>query len=352
MSTKSNNQRATLVTIFFFLSIILSLVLYALFHGRIKQNPPGTVGNTAGNLNNTGLFCEHNGTVYFANAYDNGTLYSMNADETNVRKLSNAQVQYINAGGDYLYYYQSDTAREKDLGSITRSLGLYRFDTKGKKAACLKRNPCMYVTLVDNTLYYLYFGNKDGATLYQIDTDKKNEQETIDELVNPVCVQNGVIYYNGTADDHYLYSYDTATSASSLIWEGNLWNPVIWDDYVYYMDVSNNYRLCRRLLTSPGESADIEILTTDRIDMFNLSGDYIYYQKSSQTEPALKRMRIDGSENEIIAEGVYQNINITSYYVYFNEYGAPYPIYKTPVGGAPNVTEFTAARDAVTEHNP
>lgn len=41
------------------------------------RQSPETVGNTAGNLNNSGYFCEYDGTVYFANAYDSNTLYSM-----------------------------------------------------------------------------------------------------------------------------------------------------------------------------------------------------------------------------------------------------------------------------------
>lgn len=346
MSTKSQKRRSNILLVLVLFVILLLLILYTLLHGRIKPNPPGTIGNTAGNLNNAGLFCEHEGVVYFANAYDNGTLYSMNIDETNMKKLSNAQAQYINAGGRYLYYYQSDVSGGKGLGFLSHALGLYRSDTKGKQVTCLKKDPCSAVTLVDNTLYYQYFGNKSGVSLYQIDTDRKNEKQTIDELVNPACVQNSIIYYNGTAGNHYLYSYDTLTGASGVVWAGDLWNPIVSGNYVYYMDVSDNYKLCRRPLYTQGEEDGTETLTTDRIDMFNLYGDYIYYQKSSETEPALKRMRTDGSENEIIAAGVYQNINITSYYVYFNEYGAPYPVYKTPVYGTPYVTEFTAARDA------
>ena len=69
------------------------------------MNDAYTVGNTAGNLNNGGLFCESDGKVYFANAYDNNTLYSMNPNETEQTKLGVNSVASINAGGDYLYYY-------------------------------------------------------------------------------------------------------------------------------------------------------------------------------------------------------------------------------------------------------
>lgn len=342
--TAKSNRRSLILTFIFFAIVIILLSLYVFFNGRIAQNPAGTVGNTAGNLNNNGLFCEQDGVVYFANAYDNGTLYSMNTDETNVKKLSDAQVHYINAAGKYLYYYQSDYAAERSLGFVTRSLGVYRSSLKGTDTLCLKKEPSGIVALADNTVYYQNYNNKDGMTLYQIDTNKKNDRQVLNYIVNPACIENGILYYNGTGDDHYLYSYDTLTGAQRVVWEGNLWNPIVFGGYVYYMDVANDYRLCRRELTA---DASTEVLTTDRVDMFNLAGDYVYYQKSSVTEPAFKRMRTDGSENEIIAEGNYQNINTTSLYVYFNEYGAPFPVYKTPLYGAVNVTEFTAARDVL-----
>ena len=58
------------------------------------------------------------------------------------------------------------------------------------------------------------------------------------------------------------------------------------------------------------------------------------------------RMRLDGSEPEVVAEGIYENINITSNYVYFNEFNSEVPVYHTSSDGAVNVTVFTSARDA------
>ena len=40
------------------LVVFAALVLANVFFGRIPMNDPGTVGNTAGNINNAGLFCE------------------------------------------------------------------------------------------------------------------------------------------------------------------------------------------------------------------------------------------------------------------------------------------------------
>ena len=151
------------------------------------------------------------------------------------------------------------------------------------------------------------------------------------------------MYFNGTREDHYLYSLNTVNNSIAIVWTGDVWNPIYQGGYYYYMDVSNNYRLCRYF---PVENT-VEVLTQDRVDTFNIYGDYIYYQKNSKTEPALKRMYIDGSNVEIIAEGNYSNINITSNYVYFTAFDANTPMYKTPTYGPVMVSTFDAAEAAV-----
>ena len=108
------------------------------------------------------------------------------------------------------------------------------------------------------------------------------------------------------------------------------------------MDVSENYRLCRYSLSAN----TVEILTNDRVDTFNVGEQYIYYQRNSATEPALMRMRLDGSSPEVVAEGNYSDINLTSAYAYFHEFGQDTPVYHTPVNGDVNVTTFTAAESA------
>ena len=81
-----------------FLLFVLIVGALAIVGDRILDNPPETVGNTAGNLNNSGYFCEYDGTVYFANAYDSNTLYSMDPSKQNIKKLGNASVKNILAG--------------------------------------------------------------------------------------------------------------------------------------------------------------------------------------------------------------------------------------------------------------
>ena len=338
MTTRQKNILIILITIV----IMSALIVLVVLSGRIPLNDDSTVGNTAGNLNNSGYFCEHDGRVYFANAYDNYSLYSMNTDETDIKKLHGGNTSYINAGGDYLYYVTT-SAETNDSGSFRGAYGIYRSKLNGKNVTGLDRCYVAAMQLCGNYLYYSKIDTKTSMSLEKIKIDKKDKQ-TVNPaaLINPNCYVNGRIYYNGTDQDHYLYALNTANDSTSVVWEGNIWNPIYQNDYVYYMDVENNYRLCRYSMYDNV----VEVLTNDRIETFNISGNYIYFQTNSNTDPALKRMLIDGSSQEIVRSGIYENINITSEYVYFNAFGASTPVYKTSTYGAVNVITFDAGMQA------
>ena len=342
MTTKLKN--ILILAILF--AVILILAVLVVLSGRTPLNDESTVGNTAGNLNNNGYFCEHEGRVYFANAYDNYSLYSMNADETDIKKLHGGATSFINAGGNYLYYASAGNTSTNDSdgsGSFRGTYGIYRSKLNGKSVIGMDRCYVAAMQLCGNYLYYAKIDTKTSMSLEKIKIDK-TDQQTVNPTayINPNCYVNGTIYYSGTEQDHYLYALDTARDRASVVWEGNIWNPICQDDYVYYMDVENNYRLCRY----SRYDGTVQVLTNDRIDTFNVYGNLIYFQTNSDTSPALKRMLIDGTSQEIVRDGIHQNINITSEYVYFNAFGASTPVYKTSIYGAVNVTSFDAGREA------
>lgn len=326
----------TFMILFFVFLLLGGMLFFSFWSKRIPPNPYGTIGNTAGNLNNNGLFCETEGKVYFSNPYDSGSLYSMNPDETEVKKISAVAVQSINAAGNFLYYYQKNTGSGSGLGYVMNALGLYRSKKDGSSASCLKRDPVGIIALVNNDLYYQHYTNKTGTYLDRMAIDKSAEETVFTSMISPACVVNGVIYYTNPNDYHYLYAYDTATGSNNLFWQHRVWNPVYHNDYIYFMDMETDYELHRY---NPYTNEE-EVLTTDRIDTYNVYGDMIYYQRSSQTEPALMRMRVDGSQMETVITGVFQNINITSNYVYFNTYDNPTFFYHQSTFGPIYVEQF------------
>lgn len=320
------NKKQGIIILIIVLLILTALVISSLLSERITMNPAGTIGNTAGNLNNSGLFCEYDGTVYFSNAREYGDLYAMNPDESNARKISKLNVRNILAGGDYLYYFQLGDTGQSGFGNVISVKSFNRSDLKGNNITCLTRDIVVKGQLVDNYLYLLTSENSK-TSFYKMKIDKSDTVQLANYEVNPVCARDSVIYYNGTKTNHYLYGLDTATDISWEIWQGNLWYPVLDGDYVYYMDVAENYRLCRYSLSQDV----VEILTEDRVDCFNVGSGYVYYQKSGDT-PALKCMRTDGTDNKVIAEGIYHNINMTSQYVYFQKFGIESSLYHSAIG--------------------
>ena len=315
---------------------VILLILISFFTKHFTFNDENIVGNTPGNLNNDGLFCEQNNIVYFSNPYDDDILYSMNADETDLKRLLNVSVHSINADSKRIFYSQSNIAKGNGLGYIRNATGLYSCSLKGKNTKCLVRNPVGIISLAGNYLYYQNYTNKTGTYLNKIRIDKKEEKEILYEMVTPASISNGLIYFNGMDKDHYLYALDTRKDTVQLIWEHNLYNPIFQDGYVYYMDLDSNYELHRYELSTGKE----DVLSTDRLDFFNLYGNIIYYQKSSETNPALKRIMIDGTNDEIVKEGVFEHVNITSKYAYFNEFDKPVPVYHQPTFGGIQVSTF------------
>lgn len=338
------NQKLKLVLILTGIIAVFAIMLgINYFVGRIPENPAGTVGNTAGNLYNGGYFCEDSeGRVFFSNSYDNGTLYSMNADESDITKISDSIVKSINIGGDYIYYYMSDSNASAGLGFVRRVIGIYRSDKEGGEITTLSRNPAGTLLLVDNALYFQNLPDTGGITLSKINIDGTEETVLSTDKIYPASCVNGNIYYNDNTNSHFLYRWDTNTDSTSLVVKYNMWNPIRQGDYIYFMDILENYRLCRYNLNEN----KIEVITSDRIDTFNVTEQYIFYQKSSETSPALIRVTLDGSEEIILAEGTYNNINATSQYVYFQEFGNNIITYRVSLNGT-EVSEFTAAQTAI-----
>lgn len=332
--------------------IVLGIIIFALVAGvvillaltqRVVMNPDGTVGNTAGNLNNDGRFCEYDGTVYFLNSFEGGGLFAMAPDESDIRRLNSLVVRNILAGGKYLYYFHTGISYDNaDFGGDLGLRSLQRTKLDGSNGEALTTEAVVTAQLVDNYLYVLASSNS-GPSFFKVMIDNSERVNLADYEINPACAENGTIYFNGTQGNHYLHALNTSTDAVREIWRGNLWYPILEGDYVYYMDVANDYRLCRYSMSRD----EIEVLAQERVDCFNVGSGYIYYQTNG-SDAALKCMRTDGSGAATIASGVYRHISMTSQYVYFQDFRDNATIYHSPLGSG-SYEVFEAARTATAQ---
>lgn len=332
----------TFLSIFGILILILGTTVLMKRNGNIRLNPPGTVGNTAGNLYNGGMFCEDDGYVYFSNPYDNYALYRMRPDETEMEKLIKTQTKSINAAGDYFYYYQTGSGSGSGLGYVVSTTGIYRGSKKNPvDAKCLEKTLSDTMVLIDNSLFYNASNTKTGTSLKKIDIDGNHSKILLDYKITPACVENSRLYFNNTSDNFHLMYLDSANESVHSVLTEDIYMPIVEGDYVYYIDIHNGYALSRYSLLDNTKT----VLDEARTDMLNVAGDYVYYQTSSDM-PQFKRITKEGTAMEVIADGAYNTFNATSEYIYFLQFSTELPVLKIPTTGEPVISTFDAAKQA------
>lgn len=311
----------TLIAIFL---IVFAVIFVSGFFMRVKPLPEDTIGNSAGNLYNGGLFDEDEGVVFFANPLDNYAMYSMNSDESDAKKIIESTTGLINAAGKYVFYYQG-TMNSANLGFIGHNTGVYRSDKNGKNIVGLVREPANSVKLVGNFVYYEGFDDKEGLEIARVGIDKKNREILSNKVFDCSEYRDGRFYYAGVVDDHYLRTFDATSKTVGTVFEGNISCPVICGERIYYINNVDGYKLYSRALS--GDAGTEMKLTDERVECFNIAAEkLIYYQVNDPEDPVLMRMTLDGSVREPVMRGNYVNINVTSQYVYFMLWGKGTPV--------------------------
>lgn len=274
-------------------------------------------GNTAGNLYNNGLFCEYDGMIYFANPNDANHLYQMNLNGSDVKKLSDDSVAFINADENYVYYTRTSDDSKSNFVFLhvnTHSLCKVRRDGKGE-VKILDDDPCMYASLVGNYLYYVHYNAQEASTLYRIKNDGKEKNMIFPQPYFTCSTNERFIYYNGLDGNHNVYRYDTSTGSQDLIYEGNCWMPIVEGNYLYFMDCDDSYSLAKVNLSTKEKIT----LANDRLECFNVHNDTIYFQRHGDS-PALCSIRTDGSDYKVLKEGIFTEINVAGNFVFFKDY--------------------------------
>lgn len=304
---------------------IIGFIIFVNVNNKMEYNDDFAVGNTAGNLMNGGLFCENGDLIYFSNANDNNRLYSMSPDCTQFKKLSKNIVSEINCAGKYIYYVSENNKYKDKKGSDSSGagissggVGLYRCTLKGSQTAILYNNAVGNAALSGNYLYYQHYSKEKGVEVYKVKIDGKEGTRIFDSDVNPVGIHNGSMYFTGTKTDHSIYKMSLINDSFEPFYEGNCAKVIVFENHVYFLDLNNNYALTRVNL----DGTDPEVIVNDRVFTYNFStdGSYLYYQIDKQEESRICQMNLTTKKENVILKGNFCNINVTSKYVFFQEY--------------------------------
>lgn len=333
--TKGNRKG---ILIFILILTAVSAVFGIHFYlNRTILNKEYVNGNAYCNLYNGGLFCESNGTIFFANPSDHNKLYSMTPNGADVTKLSDDVAAYINADEHYVYYVRNNTSGDTAFSFLNfGNNSLCRINRDGGRVTLLDQDPCLYASLIGNYIYYIHYDKKEASTLYRIKINGK-ERTQVSRIPYLTCAAKGqYMYFHGEDNDHKLRQLDSATNVISVLHDCVCYEPFITGTAAYYMNAKDNYSITKLDLTSKEETT----VVFDRVDCYNVYGDYIYYQKNAPDVQGLYRCHTDGSSEELIMKGNFTSIHVTSSYVYFYDYNNDTSCYKTPSIGEVNVTPF------------
>jgi len=295
---------------------IAGILLYSQNH--TFTNDEELLGNTAGNIYNGGLFCEKDGIIYFSNDNDNGSLYMMKSDITDIRKLHNDKAAYINVDENYIYYIRAVNTKETDSGSSLpfNNTGIYRIKRNGTSQKLISSSPGSYIMLKGNHIYYQNYNVNKGLCLYRNQIDGSLERLLIYDAAIPAAVINNRLYYCGNNSEYDINYLDLSSFTTGIFIEGDIIYPIFFRDYIYYIDRSNH-----TINRMKADGTDRTVLVNEPCSAYNItnSGKYLYYQVDDGDNSKICRMNLESSQIDVLLEGYYKQIHVTEKYVFFKD---------------------------------
>ena len=299
------------------LGVVGGLGYYKYINTVTRYNEPGTNGNTIGNLYGAGLFCEHGGTVYFANPNDFSRIYTMNPDESDINILANDSVYYINADDNYLYYSRNGNKDYSQMGFLNVNINsLCRMSLRNKKVIILDDANCSNASLAGNRVIYYHYDSEDATSLYSVMIDGTEREQISKVALDPACMVGEKLYYSGVERDHNLHTMNLEKKDSAFVNSLNLWMPNIQGNTLYFMNLDEKNRIYR---SDIGGNNPVGVTSYGSSD-YNITGNYLYYQSIKGNPDGLYMVDLASGAETLIAEGQYNHINITSRYVYFADF--------------------------------
>jgi hypothetical protein len=311
---------------------VVSVLTYS--HGKTYRNDKNEIGNSSGNIYNGGLFCQKDDSIYFSNDDDDGCLYVMDSLCSRFRKISTDKAVYINVDHNYIYYARANNTREQPKRNFLafNNTGIYRMSQNGSDLKCVSRMPGAYLTLAGNSLYYQGYDASVGLYLYHNGIECTNEKVLIRDAVIPAAVSGGWLYYTSNAGHYCINAMNLTTLAKQKLANGSFANPVFFGNYIYYMNMKDDYKIYRMNKNGSGSVRMVDA----RCCTFNITnnGLYLYYQVDGSHNNRICRLNLKTMESKTLSKGNYKQIHVTKNYVFFKNFDNSTTYYVSAEGSA------------------
>ena len=333
------NKKTEIILIITIVAIFIIMIFISILSSLdfSPKNEETAVGNTAGNLYNSGYFCEYEDKVYFVYPQEQYQICVMSKDGT-IHSLGFNNAFSLNIQNGYLYYSKNNGLSEINYFLEGIRYGLYRVNLKDNRSSTLSTSLCPYICISGNTIYFQEYTD---TSLYfsKVDIKKPFKKERISDSAYAIaCADNGYLYYTELEGNHNVYQYNTKDGRSSLFYSGNFTQCIYQDNTLYIIDVGDGYALKKVDMNTN----EITVLTSDKCVNYNVYQNVVFYEIENPDTGryGLYRNNTDGTNEELISSSPCMNINITSDYTYFQYFTDDSTLYRTPTFGEISVELF------------
>jgi serine/threonine protein kinase len=276
-----------------------------------------TEGNTAGNIENSGIVAQQGDWIYYSNRSNGGYLYKIRTDDSEKTQLNSEESRNINVVGDWIYYtninacickIRTDGTERTILNGMAcgclNVIGdwiyyaapyIYKMKTDGTEETQLTNDKSQNISVVGDWIYYTIFTDNysDGQYLCKIRTDGTERAQLNSDNSWLIAVVNDWVYYSNNSDNGYLYKMQPDGSERILLNNDYSWSLNVVGDWVYYSN-NNDGGYLYKIRTDGTEKVQ---LNSDNVWMLNIIGDWIYYRNKSDDD-FLYKIRTDGTDRQ------------------------------------------------------
>ena len=256
-------------------------------------------GNTSGNIINLGTVAKKDELIYYSYESNEGKLYKIKEDGSNITKISDDSVLYINVLEDWIYYFNySDGGK------------LYKIKTDGTEKTKLNNDISQQITVVNEWIYYINFS--DNNKIYKIKTNGLGRTKVNNDSSVNINVEDDYIYYTNMSDNNKIYKIKTDGTGRVKLNNDQSGFINVADGWIYYSSASDSYKIFKIKTDGTGRT-----LVRDQDSLFlNVNDGQIYFCNVFQ-DNYLSSIKIDGTDESILSTSRSAFPNVINDYVYF-----------------------------------
>lgn len=286
--------------------LVLAIVIVVIIFICIV--PKKEIGNTSGNLENSGFSVGiEKGIYYFG--YNQGSadgIYKIKGNKK--EKIIDDYGIYLNKLGKYIYYLD---AKEDSIVKIK---------TNGKnKETIVKDVDKAIVTVADNWIYYF-----DNSCLCRIKTSGESKKIISKKFIENYQIVGDWIYYSYMNDGNYVIAkmktngedvskIETQAGKSFFVNGKNIY-------YINQNNEENKYELYKVKTNGKDKKKIADIADTIDLSIVNFTENEVYYVKKNENlETSIYKMDLKGKKEEKLVDikGYATSINIQNEWIYY-----------------------------------